>query len=280
MAKKRIESAFFYKTVRGKRSRYVKVVLRGIGKTKVKQYKYRGGKSAIYEKEALLPKGSYYLVNYRKGEIIKNPKQIESLVKRIKGKRRISKGKPSKVTKNKVLKQYHLVPKRVRHPPKPIESEKIVKLLDGKIYYEREHSITEFPTRQEEDTFLLSILTKATKKREYAKSLLQNFSKIKLKMSYVVEIMGIDANGKQDLIGYFTAIGKRPTEIKKIVEEARLLPGETYIDIDSARVQQYKQTLIQNGVSTGNQQLNKGKYRVTDVKLMIKFYNNPQKQII
>lgn len=272
--KKGVESGFFFKVVKGLRQRYVKVVLRSRGKrTVTKQYRWRGGKAELYIREARIPRGTRYLVNYRKNQIIKSPKFLEQLEKRVKTRKRRGKATQAVIKKKEIFKELRLVPKIVRHPPEPVEAKKVIELLDGKVYYEREHPMSDFASQSQENKFLLNILSKATKNKAYAKNLLQNFDKIKLKMSYIIEIHGIGKDGKEQVVGHFTAIGKRPREIVSDLKENGIEPNEQF-EVDYGNTQA---KLESRGYSSIN--INTGNYKITNVNMMVKFYNNPQRTL-
>lgn len=276
------EANTIFKTVKGKRTKFVNVNLRKSKKTINKQYKYRGGKFSTYISEAKLPKGTLYYVNYRENRIITNPEEVDALVKRVKRRRKEAyargKKKPKKKdTKTKILKEFKIIRKRIPTPPMPIEATKIIPKLDGKIYYEREHSVMEFATMSQNDNFLINILRKATRSRREAVNLMHNFHKIKLKMSYAVLIEGMNKDtGMVEAIGKFTAIGKKPIEIVEFLKSVNLMPTDDYIDLYEDVIRPFKNKLDSNGVYFNEMG---GNYRITDVRMAIKFYNNPQKQL-
>jgi hypothetical protein len=276
--KRKLEVSQMFKTVGGSRQRYVKVVIRSKGKTITRQFKYRGGRFTTYVKESTLPKGQKYYVDYTKNRIIKDLNKVEALVKQVrdreKVKRKTQKRKIKAKPKREIFKELRIVPKRIYTAPTPVEAEKIVTLLNGKVYYEREHSITEFSTKQQENAFLTNMISKGTKSKVEARKLVQNFNKIKLKMSYAIVIEGVnEQTGVNEQIATFTAIGKKPLEIVEFLKSVGLTPRDQYTDLYADVLKPFGAKLDSQGVY-----FNKvtGSYRITDVRMTIKFYNNPQ----
>lgn len=272
------------KNVNGKNTRYLYITKRQENKkTIVKGYRYRGGKIETYIKESEIPKGVKYHVNYKKGQITTDPNKIEALTKQVKAKptkKKTRTGKPKTKPKQKPT---SIIIKRAGRVPTPPAARSLNYYMPHKTFYERQHDLTEINTKAKETMLLQTILGNTTRKKSDIQRVIDNFDKIKLKFSYLVEIYGTDESGRTQQIGWFTTAGKRPIEVAKIVEEIGLNPGLKTITIGTGqeadiRTQTVKLQLERHGIHANQQRINTGRYQITNVRTVIKFYNNPTEQ--
>lgn len=71
----------------------------------------------------------------------------------------------------------------------------------------------------------------------------------------------------------------KPSQITQILRELELTPDAVSKDITYGQVEKYRTVLGKHGVAPHQLNLNRGVYRINDVRIMVKFYNNPQKRL-
>lgn len=257
------------------REEYVYVTIRQRGKkTVTKGYKYRGGSLNLYAREAKVPSGTKYHVDYEKNRIVRSPRLIQSLVKKTRLQRGRRGVKP-KVTSQQITPRI----KKTRSPPTPLTSKRFVDLIPNKTFYEREHSIYDFSNKERENKMLRQIVGNSTNSAQATTRLLKQFDKIKLKFSYSIVVKGINDTGQEFDMVSFTSVGKKPSEIVEMLKENDLVPGEQRLNLSSSRFAVVRQNLVNKGISKESIHFNEGKYTVSDVKMVVKYYNNPQKRL-